>query len=260
MGDAPRFAAMIGELHHLPRHDEPIVRERLQAYAARREHGVGELPLLAFEPAVDLEARIVRDRDRARRELRLHGAHRLQALHKRRHRGRRDASRRALAGRRDGVGDGRQAGRQGRWHLTGHVTRQAWHARVEAVEERRVALLLQPGNRALDELVSSARGARQRQQLRHALRLVIAARAAADLGVRLAQERVVRACVDRGQLRTRGRRRLAGEPEAAGVVELLRLPGPQAFADLFGESGGIAGREKGLPRDDGGGLMVLPAA
>ncbi len=148
------------------------------------------------------------------------------------------------------------AGRRLAWH----VAREAGQARVDAVEERRVALLLQPGNRALHQLVSRARRARQREQLRHPLCLVVAARAAADLRVRLAEQRVVARRVHRGQLRARGRGRLAREPEAARVVELLRPPRPQALADLLGELRRVAGRQERLARDDGRRLVVLPAA
>ena len=57
------------------------------------------------------------------------------------------------------------------------------------------------------------------------------------------------------------RRRLATEAVAAGVIQLLRLPGPEAcLQDLVGELRGIAGRAEGLARDARLRLVVLAAA
>ena len=54
-----------------------------------------------------------------------------------------------------------------------------------------------PGNRRLDELERRRRRTGQRQQLRHALALVHAARFGADLGVGASEQRVVLRQIDR---------------------------------------------------------------
>src|SRR5204863_7841058 len=111
--------------------------------------------------------------------------------------------------------------------------REARDAAVDAVEERGLVLLHLSRERRLDELVRGLRrGSRQREQLARPLAFVHAPRFAANLAVRLAEQRIVDARVDARD--SAGRFRLAGKPESGAVIELLRLPGPQAFPDLFG--------------------------
>src|SRR5207244_13553588 len=113
----------------------------------------------------------------------------------------------------------------------------------------------------------AAAEARQRRHAASARALVIAARVGSDLGVGAPQQRIVDGGVDarqpdagwwRHRLRGSVPAASAASPataawkpaEAAGEVQLLRLPGTEPFADLLGKHPGIAGREVGLPRQD----------
>src|SRR5205085_5588831 len=104
-----------------------------------------------------------------------------------------------------------------------------------------------PGSAAATESATAGRR-RQRQQLRHALALVHAARFSGDLVVGAAEHGIeLRAASEIQDGRRFGAGGLAdtgittGTTEAGGVIKLLRLPRTQAVRDLLGESIRIRG-------------------
>ncbi len=130
---------------------------------------------------------------------------------------------------------------------------------VDAVEHRLLLPVHLPGDGRLHELEGRGGRAGQRQQLRHALALVHAARFGADLGVGPPEQWIVRRQIDR-QKPAGGRRPLGGTGEAADEVVLLRLPRSEPFLDLFGILCRVGGELERLARDDRRRLVVLAAA
>src|SRR6185503_15226018 len=130
---------------------------------------------------------------------------------------------------------------------------------VDAVEERRLVLVLLAGDRRVDQLIrraplpttaaSALLHARNARQPVRALALVIAARIGANLGVGAAEQLVVSRRVDAGQVSRRSRRSRrrrtaasADDTASAGVIELLRLPRAKPFRDLIRIPGRVTRR------------------
>jgi hypothetical protein len=132
--------------------------------------------------------------------------------------------------------------------------------RVDPLEERRG----RNGRLARDGVAqpvdAPGRGARQRQQLRHPLALVHAARLGADLAVRAAEQRVERRagtstwsgvagfCCARGP-----------KPDASVQNTRVACQGRSPCLDLIGETGRIRRRAERLDRQLRRGLVMLPA-
>ena len=103
--------------------------------------------------------------------------------------------------------------------------------------------------------------ARQREQLAEALALVHRARFAADLGVRLPEQRVVDVvAVDRDEMSRRRRLVALEHAVVRRLVDLPRLPGAQPCLDLIGIPRRIARGAERFGADARGRLMMLAAA
>ena len=252
--------------HRLPGRHDPVVRERVEAHGVGQQGRTLELPLLGRQADIDLPPRPIGQSDIG--ETRAQVAHRLEAGHRRlagagHPRGLEPLERLARVMRQP-CQRARQLGRRTR----AGEAREPGDRRIHAVEQGRLVRLLLPRNGRLDESVAPAgRAGRQRHQLGRALTLVHAARAAPDLRVRGAEQRVVAAQIHRGQVRVR--RRPEAEPRRAGahaerkagaVVELLCLPGRQSRGDLVGETVGIGRGVPGLVGEHRRRLVMLAAA
>src|SRR5581483_8996189 len=132
--------------------------------------------------------------------------------------------------------------------------RETGEARVDAVEERRLVVRL-AAERRLDLLIRRHGRTRQRQQLRHALTFVHAARFGPDFRIRLAEERVVDGEVNPRQWSCRQLLTLKAEPSQ--LVQLLWLPRAESVFDLIRILRRVAGDLPRVARDDGRCLVML---
>ena len=256
------------QLHgdRLARRHHAVVRERVELQPLREQGGALELALLGIEAEVDLPPG--RRGQPHVREPRAQVAHRPQAGHHRlaraRHpRGLEPLERRARLTRKPG----QRAPEPGRGILAGKA-HEPFEGSVHSVEQRGFRHLPLSRNGGLGEPIAYAgRAGRQRDQLRHALALVHAARTAADLRVGGAEQRIVAAEVHRGQVRIRrrpeaeaGRTGAHPERKTDPEVELPRLPGRQPLGDLLREAVRIGGGVPRLAGEHRRRLVVLAAA
>jgi hypothetical protein len=139
--------------------------------------------------------------------------------------------------------------------------RQAGDRKVDAVIEVAIRPRQSTGQRRFHELQNGVRWSRQRQQLRHALALVHAARLGADLGVGATEQRIVAGEIDRDRRgRASGSRRNAAAAEPlCRQVQLLRLPRAEAGLHLFGILGRIGGELECFAGEHGRRLVMLAA-
>ena len=110
----------------------------------------------------------------------------------------------------------------------------------------------------LDELKARGRWPWQRQQLRHPLALVHAARLSPDLGPGAAEQSVVLGFVERQQFCVSSRPLRSAE--VAPVVILLRLPRVQSGLDLLRVLRRVPSQLEGVLTDDRRRLVVLATA
>src|SRR4029079_15133730 len=97
------------------------------------------------------------------------------------------------------------------------------------------------GQRRFDELQNRVRRSGQREQLRHALTLVHAARFGPDFRVGTPEQRIVAREIerDRGRRSRWSRRNTAAAESLCGQVQLLRLPRTETALQLLGIFRGI---------------------
>ncbi len=240
--------------HVLSGHDDAVVRQRVDAKAIGDDDRLLKLALLLAQPELDVEpARLV---DRHASKLRAQDANGVEARQQRRDSPVVISGVEPLLRRAHLRGDRSQPVDEiFRWTRAG-ILRERGDGRIDAVGEQLLVAILLTGNRRFDERVRPRRRAGKREQLRHALALVHAARLSADFRVRAAEQFVVDRRVDPAQLRTAGFRRLA---EPGRPVVLLRLPGPQAFSDLLGILRRIRRELRGIVRNHGR-RVVMQAA
>ena len=137
---------------------------------------------------------------------------------------------------------------------------KAGERRVNRVEQAVLIAVLLARDRRLGHPVGRRQRPRQRQQLRHALAFVHAARLGADLRVGLAKQRVVGRKTDRQRVGRLLGIRVGGTAEAGHEIELLRLPRTQPLANLLGVPRRVAGQGEGFARQSRRGLVMLAAA
>ena len=137
--------------------------------------------------------------------------------------------------------------------------RERAERQVETVQRAVLGLLHLAGNRGVGEDVANDEGARKREELAEALALVHRTCFAADLGVSLAEQRVVDVGIDGHQLHAWIGWGLAAEAVAPDPVDLPRLPGAQALRHLLRIARRVAGRAERVEAETRGRLMVLAA-
>ena len=127
----------------LSRHDDTVVRNRFDLQASRNDDGLLEFTFLLAETEIELVSGALVDGQRSK--LATESAHGRQTVEERLH-GRFIINRlEVLLRSLDGIRDRRQAFREGLRRPRAGVSRQAGHARVDAIKERRLVFFRLPG-------------------------------------------------------------------------------------------------------------------